>query len=122
MQVLCDDRGFVVSFAFIGELTEGIEVQAPEDIDLFMHQFYAFQLQDGQLVHIASEYETYTTEERKSELRKQRNTECFSVVNRGQLWYATLSVKQIAELTVWYTAWLKVTETMVVPEKPAWLE
>jgi len=58
----------------------------------------------------------------KAELRIRREKECFSFINRGQLWYGMLTVKQIAELTAWYKAWLKVTETKVVPEKPSWLE
>ena len=122
MQVLCDDRGFVLSFAFIGNLVGSIEVPDPDDLDLFLHQFYAFQLQEGKLVYNESEYETHVTEEQKEEFRRRRETECFSVVNRGQLWYETISLQQIIELRVWYKAWLNVTDTMVVPEKPSWLE
>ena len=33
-----------------------------------------------------------------------------------------VSITQLLELRQWYKAWLNVTETMVVPEKPAWLE
>lgn len=122
MQVVCDERGFVLSFAFIGNLVGGIEVPNPEDWDLFMHQFYAFQLQGDKLVYSASEYEEHTNEELKQEYRRRRETECFSVINRGQLWYETISLSQILELRSWYKAWLAVTETMIVPEKPAWLE
>ena len=56
------------------------------------------------------------------ELRKQREQECFSIINRGQLWYSTLTTEQYRELQTWYQAWLDVTETLVVPEKPGWLE
>jgi len=62
-----------------------------------------------------------TIEEIKAELRGQRETECFSIVNRGQVWYNTLTPQQIAELQSWYNAWLNVTETMQVPVKPIWL-
>ena len=122
MQVVCDNRGFVLSFAFIGNLVGGIDVPDPEELDLFLHQFYAFQLLDGKLVYSASEYETHSTEELKQEYRRRRETECFAIINRGQLWYETISLSQILELRSWYKAWLAVTETMVVPEKPAWLE
>ena len=57
-----------------------------------------------------------------SRLRKQREQECFPIINRGQLWYSTLTAEQYRELQVWYQAWLDVTETLVVPEKPWWLE
>lgn len=48
------------------------------------------------------EDEDLRTEDTKRELRLRRQNECFSYVNRGQLWYTMLSVKQIAELTAWY--------------------
>lgn len=61
-------------------------------------------------------------ESRKDSLRKQREKECFSIINRGQLWYSQLDVVQLEELEVWYQEWLDVTETLTIPEKPNWLE
>ena len=55
-------------------------------------------------------------------LRRLREIHCFSVINRGQLWYDTLTETQKQELKVWYQAWLDVTETKVIPEKPSWLK
>ena len=121
MQVICDDRGFVQSFAFVGNLVNGIEVADPETLDLFTQQHFAFRLEDGKLVHDATEYENRKAEEQKEEYRRRRETECFSVINRGQLWYEGVSLSQLLELRSWYKAWLNVTETMVVPEKPTWL-
>lgn len=54
-------------------------------------------------------------------LRNQREVECFPIINRGKLWYDNLTTKQIAELNEWYNAWLDVTETKVIPNKPNWL-
>ena len=121
MQVICDDRGFVQSFAFVGNLVNGIEVADPETLDLFTQQHFAFRLEDGKLVHDATEYENRKTEEQKEEYRRRRETECFSVINRGQLWYEGVSLSQLLELRSWYKAWLNVTDTMVVPERPSWL-
>jgi len=121
MQVLCNNRGYVQSFAFIGTLVGGIDTLEPEDMDLFMHQFYAFQLKDGKLVYDPTEYEKVQTEERKENLRFRRETECFSVVNRGQLWYEGITLSQLLELRQWYKAWLDVTTTLVAPDKPKWL-
>lgn len=56
------------------------------------------------------------------ELRRQRETECFAVINRGSLWYDRLTYVQRAELADWYQAWLDVTETKIIPEKPYWLK
>lgn len=122
MQVLCDDRGFVLSFAFIGNLVEGLEVPDPEDLELFMHRFYAFRHENGKLVYDQQKYEEEQTEEKKTEYRRRRETECFSVINRGQLWYEGLTISRLIELRAWYKAWLEVTETMVIPAKPTWLE
>jgi len=55
-------------------------------------------------------------------LRSKRNSECFPIINRGELWYDSLTQEQRIELSVWYRAWLDVTETKVVPTKPSWLE
>lgn len=57
----------------------------------------------------------------KSKLRERREEECFTVINRGRLWYNKLSTLQIIELTNWYNAWLDVTETLAPPEEPSWI-
>jgi len=54
-------------------------------------------------------------------LRRRREIECFKVVNRGQLWYASLTKKQVEELNKWYKQWLEITKTKVVPQRPSWL-
>lgn len=121
MQIVTDEQGFVLSFAYVGTLVGGIEVPEPDNIEQFLHQFYAYQIQDGKLVYNSDAYEAHAMEELKSEYRQRREKECFSVINRGQLWYEGVSISQLLELRQWYKAWLNVTETMVVPEKPAWL-
>lgn len=55
-------------------------------------------------------------------LRRQREAECFPIINRGQLWYDTLSEEQTVELKEWYQLWLDVTQTKQIPEKPSWLK
>lgn len=70
-------------------------------------------------------YIPYTEEELKvreiAKLRRRREIECFPIINRGQLWYETLTEKQKTELKNWYSAWLNVTETLIIPDKPEWL-
>ena len=66
-------------------------------------------------------YKPYTQEEYIQNLRAKRETECFPIINRGQLWYDTLTEKQMAELKEWYIAWLDVTDTLEVPTTPSWL-
>ena len=54
-------------------------------------------------------------------IRYRRERECFPVINRGSLWYDSLSSEQKAELTDWYHAWLDAPETLVIPVKPSWI-
>ena len=60
-------------------------------------------------------------EDKLSELRERRIKECFSVVDRGELWYNSLTDEQYMELKNWRLAWLDVTETMIIPQAPKWL-
>ena len=66
-------------------------------------------------------YNTRKLNAQKDTLRLQREIKCFPVINRGQLWYNTLTEQQKAELKEWYIAWLDVTDTLVIPNKPNWL-
>lgn len=61
-------------------------------------------------------------EKAKDALRQLRKKECYPVINRGTLWYNLLSESQKAELKEWYQAWLDITETLVKPKKPNWLD
>ena len=55
-------------------------------------------------------------------LRDRRQDECFSVINRGKLWYDTLTETQLKELNTWYKEWLDVTDTKAIPRRPSWLK
>ena len=120
MQIQLTD-GYVSSYALIGTLVGGIEVPDPPDVEHFEANFQAYRLKDGAL---AFDEKRYQQNERKAlcdALRKRRETECFSYINRGQLWYDRLTETQQSELAAWYEAWLHVTETLTVPAKPSWL-
>ena len=54
-------------------------------------------------------------------LRIERRIKCFSVVNRGILWYNKLTKEQLKELEEWYQKWLDVTVTMQKPKTPNWI-
>jgi hypothetical protein len=68
----------------------------------------------------------YTEQELKeikiNELKDKREIECFSVINRGILWYNKLDSEKIEQLEKWYNDWLNITETLIVPTKPDWLK
>ena len=55
-------------------------------------------------------------------MRNIRREGVFSIINRGPLWYETLSPDQLAELRAWYAAWLNYPATGDLPPTPACLE
>ena len=121
MQVYLDDNGYVTSFAIIGNLVGGIEVAELKDLRHFQEHFSAYKVVNGELVFDEERESGAEVEALRQELRDRREVECFTVINRGQLWYESLDGQQRTELRDWYNAWLKVTETLEVPEKPTWL-
>lgn len=62
----------------------------------------------------------YATDIAKT-LREHRKKICFSVINRGKLWYDSLTSEQMEELKQWYNDWLNVTETFKIPKTPEWI-
>ena len=121
MQVQINADGYVTGYALIGNIVDGIEIADPADTDHFEQHFTAYRIRDGDMQFDSEQHEAQTLEQTKAEYRQRRETECFAVINRGQLWYEGITLSQLVELRQWYKEWLNVTETMVVPEKPAWL-
>ena len=120
MQILIEN-GHVSSYAFEGNIVGGIEVAGPPDPEHFVTHYTAYRIKDGVLEY---DEKQNTENERRAlcdELRKRRDAECFSYINRGQPWYDRLTDEQKAELSAWYADWLKVTDTLTAPEKPSWL-
>jgi len=54
-------------------------------------------------------------------IRARREVECFPIVNRGKLWYETLTQDQTIELRSWYYTWLNAPETGIIPQPPSWI-
>lgn len=73
-----------------------------------------------------------TDEKILDNLRTRREQECFSYINRGVLWYNTLTTEQQQELNTWYQDWLNVPQVYqetkptdietIIPTKPSWLK
>lgn len=121
MKVLLDEKGYITNFALVGDLVDGIEVPDPEDADYFAAHFSAYLVRDGTATFDEEQEKALQNVAELDELRTRREVECFSVINRGQLWYEGVSVVQLLELRQWYKDWLAVTETLTVPDKPTWL-
>ena len=88
------------------------------------HGLYNYQYINGRIVEkdLTSEIAELEEKRRVEDIRRRREEECFSIINRGNLWYDTLTDEQKAELRVWYHAWLDAPQTMAIPTKPTWLE
>lgn len=87
---------------------------------------------DGVITPVIEEvyvYRPFTEEEIKENLRFERQMLCFEIINRGEIFWSYLWAKYSAdevltkkqELMNWYHAWLNVTDTKSIPEKPYWL-
>ena len=121
MQIRTDNNGYVTDYALIGTIEGGVEVKDPRDLELFEAHFQSYRMRDGSLEY---DEEQNVELERKAlcdDLRERRETECFSYINRGQLWYDRLTKTQRQELSEWYEDWLRCTDTLTAPEKPSWL-
>lgn len=121
MKILIDNNNYLTCFCVDAELENGIDVNTPNDIDTFADEFRAYKYVNGQLVLDSAKLEELNNEYLVDELRQKRERNCFMYVNRGELWYSRLSNAQKEELDIWYQAWLDVTETKVIPNKPEWL-
>ncbi|HEL1234607.1 TPA: DUF2977 domain-containing protein [Streptococcus equi subsp. zooepidemicus] len=122
MQILCNKKGYVTSYALVGTLVNGVEINVPEDADHFCEHFQCYRLKAGILEYDAEQEAALADAEELDKIRLQRNRECFSVINRGQLWYDKLTDKQREELQQWYDDWLNATSTKKIPSKPSWLK
>ena len=121
MKILIDENKYLTCVCVDAELDGGIEVETPEDVDTFIDTFGAYKYENGSLVLDQNKLEALNGERIADELRYKRTKICFPYINRGYLWYSKLTDEQQEELNAWYQAWLDVTETKVVPEKPEWL-
>ena len=121
MKVLLNEQGYVGSYALEGELVDALETAEPNDLSHLEKHFTSYRMRDGTLVFDEGKDAQAQSEAAKAEYRRRRELECFPIINRGQLWYDTLSEGQLSELKNWYQAWLDGTNTQTIPEKPEWL-
>lgn len=54
-------------------------------------------------------------------LRVKRVPYCFDIINRGQVWYNTLTNQQKNELQTWYQDWLDAPNKLKEPKQLNWL-
>ncbi len=122
LSYILNPDGYIENFCIGGRLDESEIIEVSDIPTDFMMHYHAYKVEDGQLVFDASRLQDLDDERELEELRGRRTVECFEYVNRGELWYNMLTEEQLAELDEWYKAWLNVTETRVVPDRPEWLK
>ena len=122
MKVLLNDNGFITNFAIVGDLIDGLEVQDPTNEEHFFDHFSSYRVVDGVVVFDETKDIEVKTEESMQEYRIRREKECFPIINRGKLWYDTLTDEQTSELNKWYHEWLDGTPTQTIPTRPTWLK
>lgn len=121
MKILIDENKYLTCVCIDAELDGGIEVETPKDVDAFINTFGAYKYENGSLVLDEYKLKILDGERVVNDLRYKREKFCFPYINRGEIWYSRLSAEQKEELNKWYQAWLDVTYTKTIPEKPEWL-
>lgn len=122
VKVLLNDSKFVTSYAVIGDILGSVDAEIDQnELDDFFDNFSSYYFNEGTLLKDADKQSQREKLEKLEQLRLQRRTECFPVVNRGKLWYDMLTEEQLTELNSWYASWLDVTETEVIPSMPQWI-
>lgn len=121
MDILLDDNNYILSYALIGKIVDGITTDDPENLNHFENNWYAYKFENGQLKFDNDKKNLIDQEKLREEIRFHRSQTCFPIVNRGGLWYDMLSEQERSELLDWYQAWLDAPETLIEPEMPTWL-
>ena len=118
----CASEDGIVISKFNNDTSLQIKVSSEIINNLEKEKIGFYKYENGQAVFDEEKYNAFQSETLIKDLRIRRENECFSIINRGQLWYNTLTEQQITGLNTWYQAWLEVTETKVIPTKPNWLK
>ena len=123
---ILEKDGYCYSFAIGCSLNDSSSKKVKITEDFNYEDFYrlsgAYYINsDGFLVKDEQKALLLFNELQKDQLRVQRESECFSVINRGKLWYDNLTTSQLTELQNWYQEWLDVTETFIIPKTPVWI-
>ena len=106
------------------EIDNATTIEIDEEINYDKFEGLVFDKDSGKVVFDEVRYLKRMSEINKENLRLKREDECFSVVNRGDIWYETYvnTPQREREFKSWYKAWLDVTETLIIPTKPSWIK
>ena len=120
MQVKVDQNGYITDYCIGGSIADSVDVTQPEEFGA--DNYAAYKLIDGTLTLDTDRLAALRLADRQNAIRARRERECYSVINRGQLWYEGVSIAHLVELRKWYKAWLDAPATLIIPDRPAWLD
>lgn len=124
IEVVLTNEGYVSLFNLDVDQTymqNSILVEDDVDREHFITNSIFYKIDNNHLVFDENKKAEADHKFRINTIRMRRQSECFSVVDRSQLWYNSLTNEQKAELQEWYEAWLVAPDTLVIPTKPDWL-
>lgn len=120
LNLLVDDDNRVLDFGIGCGIGGNVDLECEIPTDFTSH-WKCYRVVDEALVLDEALVKEQDEADELANLRNRREYECFSVINRGELWYSRLTDAQKVELNDWYTMWLNVTDTKIIPTKPKWL-
>lgn len=125
VSVILDEAGYVECYSidsghFENEVITYI-ADDKETIDRFERYYEAYTVHHDRLQVGDDKLKGLLSDREKKSIREARENQCFPIINRGELWYETLTAEQRQELAVWYQAWLDAPQTLKMPNTPSWL-
>lgn len=120
--VIKDDGG-VIALGDTPISMEGFQTVSVDIEDMDFDKIAGYTYTEGTLVFSEDKWREAQKQAELDTLRSRRDMECFSIVNRGSSWYDMYvnTDERKAEFEQWYQAWLDVTKTLVIPDKPDWV-
>ena len=86
MKIETDKNGYVKNYVIVGESSAcSTETEMPEGFGA--DNYAAYKLMDGVLTLDTDRLAALQLAGRQDAIRARRERECYSVINRGQLWY-----------------------------------
>ncbi len=122
MFITVDKNGYVNSWSWAKNNSDMIEIDDAKIPEGWNDNAFDYRYVRGQLRYDVEGKAARDLEEKILRLKQDRELKCFPIINRGQLWYNTLTKRQLQELDKWYTEWLDAPQTLVEPQTPEWLK
>lgn len=115
-------NGYITGYALVGEISDGVEtdISLLQNIDNAYISLGVYKYEDGAVTLDNEKLADINVEQSKSEIRLQREKECFTVIDRP-LWLESLTENRLVELRAWRLAWLEAPDTGIIPNRPEWL-